>query len=178
MPVKEIISIYDFCSNGTKTETTRNDVYDSCDARDFPPGQITSGLMRDKNHKTSILSTFDSLGTYVLKFLHVFFPPLSTFESRDLVSLSSYPSFLLLLEGQLWEIKIREKLCHFLPVTLNNTLNILAYTYCFTKPQNNSVLFKTRAPDNKIKFLWIRLFDRSTYHFNLGSFWFEMRHSI
>lgn len=70
----------------------------------------------------------------------------------------------------------------FLTVTLDDTINILAYTYCFTKPQNNSVLFKTRALDNAIKleinFLGIRLFDRSTYHFNLGSFWFEMRHSI
>ena len=92
------------------------------------------------------------LGTYVLKFLHVFFSPLSTFESRDLVSLSSDPSFLLFLEGQLWEVKVGEKLCHFLSVTLNNTLNILAYTYCFTKPQNKSFLFKTRAPDNEIKF--------------------------
>ena len=69
----------------------------------------------------------------------------------------------------------------FMPVTLDDTLNILAYT-CFTKPQNNSVLFKTRAVDNAIKleihFLEIRLFDQSTYHFKLGSFLFEMRHSI
>lgn len=67
-------------------------------------------------------------------------------------------------------------------VTLDDTLNILAYTYCFTKPQNNNVLFKSRAVDNAIKlkihFLEVRQFDRSTYHFNFGSFWFEMRHPI
>lgn len=81
-----------------------------------------------------------------------------------------------------WEKKNRRKIVSFLPVTLYDILNILAYTYCFTKPQNNKVLFKTPALNKAIKLevnlLGIRLNDRSTYHFNLGSFWFEMRHSI
>jgi len=131
------------------------------------------------NRKTNTL--FGGLNTYVLKFLHMFFPSLSTFESCDLVSLSSYPSFLFFLEGELRK-KNRRKIVSFLPVTLDDILNILAYTYCFTKPQNNKVLFKTPALNKTIKLevnlLGIRLDDRSTYHFNLGSFWFEMRHSI
>lgn len=60
--------------------------------------------------------------------------------------------------------------------------HISIHLYCFTKPQNNKVLFKTPALYKAIKLeinlLGIRLADRSTYHFNLGSFWFEMRHSI
>lgn len=91
-------------------------------------------------------------------------------------------SFFSLLPRRRAEKKNRRKNLSFLPVTLDDILKILAYTYCFTKPQNNKVLFKTPALNKAIKLeidlLGIRLDDRSTYHFNLGSFCFEMRHSI
>ena len=92
--------------------------------------------------------TISNINTYVLQFLHVFFPPLPTFKSCDLVTFPSYPSFLFFFEGKLNETKI-ERNCHCMYVTLNDTRDELA-CQLFRKTAKQQRFIQYARADNAV----------------------------